>query len=378
MNYNWDRICYIVPTMGVGGSERQLLQLMRGLAPDFELLVICTRTDGALAGDARRLGDLRVLNTRSGWDPRMLPRIERVLRAYRPAVVHSLMFGFDYAANLAARRAGTPVVVSSRRQLAHWKKGRHIWLQRRANKHVDAVVANSRAVAEFAIEQEKADPSLFRVVYNGIDSERFRSEGDRELVRRRFRIPFHTKVVGMVANFGAEKDHALFVDIASELIRRRPDVHFLLVGTGPLRGEIERNLKERGIAEQVTMMRTVAELPDLYRLMSVFLLCSHSEGFPNVVLEAMAAGRPVVASAVGGIPEVVEEGVTGRLIASRIPADFAAAIESYLDNPAEAEAAGARAARAVEERFSVERMVAGYRALYAELLAGARARKTAG
>jgi glycosyltransferase involved in cell wall biosynthesis len=182
----------------------------------------------------------------------------------------------------------------------------------------------------------------------------------------------------MVANFGVEKDHALFVEIAADLVRRRPDVHFVLVGTGPLRDETERALKQRGIADQVTMMRTVAELPDLYRLMSVFLLCSRSEGFPNVVLEAMAAGKPVVAASVGGIPEVIEDGVTGRLIATRAPEDFATAIDAYLENPAEAEATGQRAARSVEERFSVQRMGEKYRALYAELLASARQRRNAG
>lgn len=375
---SWDRICYVVPSLGVGGSERQLLLLMKELAHDYELLVVCTRTDGALAGDARRLGDVKVLSTWSGWDPRIRPRLERVLRAYRPAIVHSLMFGFDYPVNVAARRAGVPVVISSRRQLAHWKKPRHIRLQQRANRLVDAIVANSRAVADFSIRQEGADPSLVRVVHNGVDAERFRSETDRESVRRRFEIPYHTKVVGMVANFGYEKDHALFVDIAADVVRRRPDVHFILVGTGPLRDATERALSQRGIGDQVTILRTVAELPDLYRLMSVFLLCSRSEGFPNVVLEAMAAGKPVVASAVGGIPELIDDGVTGRLIRSRNPEEFAAAIDAYLENPDAAEAAGQRAASVVADRFSVQRMSGAYREIYAELLTAARSRRSAG
>lgn len=378
MSWNWDRICYIVPSLGIGGSERQLLQLMKQLAMDYELLVVCTRSGGALAGDARRLGELKVLNTWSGWDPRVRLRIENVLRAYRPAIVHSLMFGFDYPVNVAARRAEIPVVISSRRQLAHWKKPRHIRLQQRANRLVDAIVANSRAVADFAIRQEQADPALVRVVPNGVDFNQFRSDIDPEAVRRRFEIPFHTRVVGMVANFGHEKDHALFVEIAAELIRRRPDVHFVLVGSGRLRDAIERALARRTLHHHVTILRTVAELPALYRLMSVFLLTSRSEGFPNVVLEAMAAGKPVVAPAVGGIPELIDDGANGRLIPTRNPADFADAVEAYLNDPDAAEAVGRRAMEAVADRYSLERMGQAYRALYEELLAAARARRSAG
>lgn len=378
MSFNWDRICYVVPSMGVGGSERQLLRLMRGLSLDHELLVIGTRTDGALAGDARRLGDMRVLHARGGWDPRIRFGLERYFHAYRPAIVHSLMFGFDYPANVAARRAGIPVVISSRRQLAHWKKPRHIRLQKRANKLVDCIIANSRAVADFAIEQEDADPSLFRVIYNGVDVERFRSRGDHNLVRRRYNIPFHTHVVGMVANFSDEKDHALFVRIAEETLRRRPDVHFVLVGTGPLRAEIAKALLDRKLEDQVTMIRTVSELPDLYELMTVFLLCSKSEGFPNVILEAMVTGTPVVAAAVGGIPEIVEDKVTGRLVGTRDPADFADAIEYLIGHPAEAKAMGRHAANMVEQEFSVDQMVDSYKTLYRELLQAARKRGRAG
>lgn len=378
MTYSWDRICYVVPSLGVGGSERQLVQLMRGLERHFEVMVVCTRSDGALAGDARRIGVVRVLNTRSGWDPRVRPRVQRELMAYKPAIVHSLMFGFDYPINVAARNAGVPVVLSSRRQLAHWKKPRHLRLQRRANRLVDGIVANSKAVVDFAAEQEHVDPGMFHVVYNGIDPDRFQSDTDPSVLRRRYGVPFHTEVVGMVANFSDEKDHALFVRIAERVLKLRANVHFVLVGTGPLREAVARDLELAGIADQVTMMRTVSELPDLYGLMSIFLLCSKSEGFPNVVLEAMAAGNPIVASAVGGIPEVIDDGVNGRLVATRDPDDFSNAILWYLDHPDEAEAIGAQAEHTVRERFSVERMVETYRRLYKNLLEHTRRGSRAG
>lgn len=364
------RVCYVIPSLDVGGTERQLLYLLRGLAQDHELTVLCTRQAGTLAGDARRLGVfVHAVRAWSDWDFTLERRIARYFRGHRPDIVHSFLFGFDLPINRAARDTGVPVIISTRRELATWKKPRHIRLQKKANRLVGCIVANSRAVQEFAIEQEKAPRSLFRVIPNGIDADAFASEVDRHHIRSRLDIPFHTHVIGIVANFSPVKDHALFIEIAKEIMRRRADVHFLMAGSGPLQEHYERVLESQNLADRFTRTVTLQELPDLYRLMSVSVLCSINEGFPNAIMESMAAGTPVVAAAVGGIPELIEDGVTGRLVASRDPRDFADAIQWVLDHPEESRAMAERAAQSVRAKFSVETMIAAYRSLYAELLA---------
>lgn len=366
------RVCYVIPTLDMGGTERQLLYLVQGLARDCELTVICTKHTGTLAGDVRRAG-ARVLDlgVRSGWDPSAWWKLRRLFGVHRPDVVHSFLFGFDLYANLAARQTGVPVVISSRRQLAAWKKRRHLFIQRRANQLVDCIVANSRAVAGFAIEQERADPSLFRVVPNGIAPDLFVCRSEPHMLRLRYNIPFHRRVIGIVANFSPVKDHDLFVRMAEELLRRRADVHFLMVGIGPRAKSVERHLRGRGLSDCFTRVASIAEIADLYALMDVSVLCSKAEGFPNAVIESMAASRPVVAAAVGGIPEIIADGDTGRLVASRDPRAFADAVEWVLDHPEEGRAMAERGASFVRSQFSVERMVEGYRALYAECLAQA-------
>lgn len=368
MNQRVKRICYVIPSLGGGGTERQLLQLMKGLAHDHDLVVVCTRNAGVLAGEAHRLGVLRVLNTRGGWDFRIGRRVAKAFREYRPDVVHSFMFGFDKAVNVAARNNGVPVVISSRRQLATWKAPRHIRTQMKANTLVDCIVANSQAAAGFAIEQEQAGPELFRVIPNGVDADALSSKGDLKSIRQRYRIPFHTHVIGIVANFSPVKDHDLFLDIAAELVRRRADVHFLMLGHGPLRERIGRRIDLLGLAERVTGLPALTEINDLYKLMAVSVLCSKVEGFPNAVIESMAAGTPIVAAAVGGIPEQIEDGVTGKLVDSRDPLQFADAIEWFLDHPEESRAICDRARYYVRSQLPVEKMVEAYRQLYAELL----------
>jgi glycosyltransferase involved in cell wall biosynthesis len=363
------RVCYVIPSLQTGGTERQLLALMKGLISDHELTVVCTRAAGALVGDARRLGVyVHELNGGGGWDFTMRRRVRRVFRSHRPDVVHSFMFGFDLAANRAARETGVPVVISSRRQLATWKKPRHIRIQRKANQLVDCIVANSKAVAEFAAAQEGGERDFYRVIPNGIDADAFVSPADLHQIRLRFKIPFHTHVVGIVANFSPVKDHFLFLDTAEELMRRRADVHFLLVGSGPLRDEVMARIRKQAWDDRFTRVAAFEEVPDLYKVMSVSVLCSRVEGFPNAVIESMAAGRPVVAAAVGGIPEIVENGVTGRLVQNRTPVDFADAIEQVLDHPEESAAMAARASEYVRNTLTLDRMVAAYRNLYLEML----------
>jgi glycosyltransferase involved in cell wall biosynthesis len=369
------RICFVIPSLSVGGTERQLIHLMRGLVHDNEVTVICTRKDGALAADARRLGAyVRVLDTVSGWDPRLKTRIRRVFRNHRPDIVHTFLSGFDHPVNRAARETGVPVVISSRRELATWMKPRHVRLQRRGNRAVDCVVANSGAVAKFALQQERGEEGDYRVIPNGIDVDTFVSNADPRHVRLRYRIPFHTHVVGIVANFSPVKDHPLFLEVARELLRRRADCHFFMAGTGPLRQKILRRVRTLGLSEQFTCAAPLEEVQDLYRLMAVSVLCSKMEGFPNVVMEAMASGTPTVAPAVGGIPELIEDGATGRLVDARDPPAFADAIEWVLDHPEESRAMGERASEFVRAHLSLDRMVSAYRTLYAEFLANASRR----
>lgn len=369
------RVAYVIPTLSVGGTETQLLYLVRGLVKDHDVTVICTRFDGALSGDVRRLGGfVKVLDVRSGWDFRMRSRVAMWLRAHRVDILHTFMFGFDLFPNLAAHDAGVPVVISSRRQLATWRKRRHLWIQRKANAYVDCIVANSQAAAEFSIEQEQADPALFRVIPNGIAADAFVSNIDPHQTRERHRIPYNTHVVGIVANFSPVKDHELFVAMAGELLERRPDVFFLMLGRGKRARAIESLIQRRGLADNFRRISTISEIADLYSVMSVSVLCSQVEGFPNVLIESMAAGVPVVAPNVGGINELVRHGETGLLAPSRTPTDLADAVCRILDNPAEAQHMSTAASAYVRAELSVDKMIDQYRRLYAELLTQKRGR----
>lgn len=363
------RLAYVIPSMRVGGTEGQLLHLMRGLIIDFDIFLYCTRSGGALVGEISRITPrVRVLNAWSGWDFRVEKWLYHAFQAHPPHIVHTFLFGFDLFAHRAARRAGIPVIVSSRRELADWQKPRHRFMQRRANRYTDAIVANSHAVADFASAQEGADPALFHVIPNGIDADAYAAPAPREQLRARFRLPQDRFIVGMVANFSPVKDHDLFLRMAETLLQRRKDIHFVLVGTGPLVDTIVERVRRHGWVDHFSRFSSVGELADLYGLMDVHVLCSKMEGFPNAILEAMAAGIPVVASSVGGLHEILRHGETGFLVTSRRPEDFADAVTHLLDNPSLRRNVGAAGAQWVRDQLPVQAMIGRYRTLYQDLL----------
>jgi glycosyltransferase involved in cell wall biosynthesis len=355
--------------MRVGGSEIQLLHLMKGLIGEFELTLICTRSEGALIGDARRAGAyVRVLDARSGWDFRMQGRLQHIFQAHTPHIMHSYLSGFDLFANRAARNAGIPIILSSRRELATWQQGRHRFMQRLANKYTDCIVANSHAVAEYAAGQEGEPMSRFRIIPNGVEPERFVATVPRDQITSRFRLPPHSLNIGMVANFSPVKDHRLFLDMASLILKERQDVHFLLVGTGALADSVADLIRRRKQERYFTRVGTVGEVSDLLHVMDVTVLTSRMEGFPNAVIEAMSACKPCVAGRVGGIPELIDDGVTGCLVEPRSAEAFARRVLELLADPARRVRLGQAAGAWVRGHLPMAQMINGHRLLYHELL----------
>jgi len=366
------RVCFVIPTLEKGGTERQLMYLARGLAQDHEVTVYCTRREGHWGKILREAGVfvqvVQSFRLPGGYCPFQAARFSHLFRKHRPDILQTFLFGFDLPVNRAARNTGVPVVISSRRELAAWQKSRHLAQQVRANELVDCVVANSRAVADFAIAQEGLPPERVRVIYNGVDVAAFSTPKEGEDVRQRLKIPPTVQVVGMVANLSPVKDHELFLHAAAHLAQQKPNVHFLLVGEGPLRGTILRQARRLRLKKRLTLASAAEVSASWYAAMDLVVLCSKNEGFPNALLEAMAAGRPVVAAAVGGIPELVEDGVTGHLIRSRSPEDFATAMREILESPEKADRMGTLAAERARTTFSLEKMISAYRELYNELL----------
>jgi glycosyltransferase involved in cell wall biosynthesis len=380
------KILYVIGTLDIGGAEQQLVQLVSRLDRRRFRPVVCSLASGgpyadtlAAAGVPVRIVGFRGLN-RGIWTLRYLPRIlaelrglVTLIRAERPAIVHGFLFWAYVIGTFAARRAAVPIVVASRRSLGCFKaaKPHYLWLERLANRRTNLLVANSEAVKQDVMVREGVPSARIRVVYNGIDAERYERRA-RPQMRAELEIPAGAPVVGVVANLIHYKGHRFLLQAFQRVHAWRPGTVLLLAGDGPCRPELERLAEELGIVEMVRFLGTRRDIPELLAATDVVVLPSLEEGFPNAVLEAMAAGKPVVASAVGGIPEAVVHEATGLLVPPGDPTALAEAILAVVGDPARAEQMGRAGQARAKDRFGMERMVTETEAIYEELLGAAR------
>jgi len=232
-------------------------------------------------------------------------------------------------------------------------------------------VSNSQAAIDF-LTAHGYDRREFWLIHNGIDIASFymRFEAEKEEIKREYDLPLDKLIITCIANLQLQKGHKYLIRALRELKNKALDFLTLLVGDGPLRGELEKLVRGLGLEEQVHFLgsRDREEIPKILAITDIFVLPSLWEGLPTAVIEAMAAGCPVVATAVGGTPEVVMDRETGFLINSRDPEALAQKIALLLKDSQLRQKMGEAGMRRIEEHFTLEKMVQNYEALYKNLM----------
>ncbi|MCH7664250.1 MAG: GT4 family glycosyltransferase PelF [Chloroflexi bacterium] len=211
-------------------------------------------------------------------------------------------------------------------------------------------------------------PQKVMTIYNGIDIAAYGKAVDRTAWLRMLSVPLDSLVVGMVGRLVPVKDHKTFFQAARLVLDALPTVRFLVVGDGPLESELKNDVQELGISNEVSFLGYRDDIPELMSLFDLAVISSLHESFSLVLAEANACGKAVVATRVGGIPELVEDGVTGILVPPKEPELLARAIVDLLQDSSRRQAMGLAGRARVEERFTIEKMVRSYESLYESLL----------
>jgi len=363
------RVGLVIGQLTYGGAESQLYELARGLvgrATDTEsgrddacnVVVYCLSSkDEPYGGRLRQAGvAVRTLEARGSFDVGRVLALARALREDRIDVVHAFLFLASAYAYLATRlTAGIALVTSARNCKPEPHPLRRL-VMRRAFAASRLVICNSSEMQRYAEVNYGAPSARTRVVYNGVDTGRF----------ARPRVEHRGLHIGTVGRIEKQKNLDVFLAAAEGFLRVHPGTRFSVVGDGSLRGHYTEEVRRRGLGANVELPGTTAEVPALLAGLDQFWLTSDYEGTPNVVLEAMAAGVPVVATRVGGTGEVIEDGRSGSLVEA---GDAQAVVRAALDLAADrsrADSIGARAREAVRSRFSLAAMVDATREVYAE------------
>jgi glycosyltransferase involved in cell wall biosynthesis len=357
------RVFLMINTFETGGSERQFTVLVQNLTPpQFQTHLGCVSRRGPLAHNFPDAAQFALGGSLYGWQSlRTRLNLSRHLRHHQVQVAHS----FDFYTNLtlipAAKLARVPVVIGSHRQLGDLMTPAQFRAQAVVFRWCDAVVCNSQAAADRLIATGLS-PNKIAIIGNALPAAAF-SAAPAALPKR----PGVARV-GMVARMNHRyKNHSGFLRIAAQIHQRMPDVEFLLVGDGPLRQELEREAATLGLGASAIFLGDRQDMPAILASLDVAILTSDSESLSNVILEAMAAGLPVVAYGVGGNSELLSH-QRGAVIPAGDETTFADVVEKLLADSGLRQQLGRNALQFAQENFSLDRVRQRYVELYVALL----------
>ena len=363
-------ILHFITELSTGGAQSALFRLLSQLdRTRFAPSVICLYNgDGAVAKQIRELGiTVTDLGMTSKARLDAFGRFYRLLRQERPLILHSWMFHANIPGRVVGRLARVPIIISSERTM-----GQEGQVRRRLNRLTaplaDHVICVSERVAKFATHEIGIPAQKLVVVPNGIDLTDYSNLPSQAEARAAFNFPAEGIIVGAIGRPRPVKGYNFLLDAWVQVAQGYPNAHLLFVGDGPDQPLLQEQARRLGLREQVTFLGDQLNIPHLLPALDLLALPSLHEGMPNVALEAMAASLPVVATAVGGTPEVVVDGKTGILVPSRDPIALAEALSALINDPIKAKSMGQAGRQRIETHFSLTNTVQQTEALYETLL----------
>lgn len=377
-------VVLVIDDLEYGGAQRQVLELANNMDRDRFDVHVCTLSDYVPLGKQLRDSEhrLHTIVKKNRVDITVVPRLAHLLKSLNADIVHSYLFSADIASRLAGRLASTKVVIGSERGAHYLVKKRCVLAYRLTRACVDLIIANSRTGAQFNRRTFGHASSDYYVVYNGVDTERFRPR-DKVSVRKELGIPVETRIVGVVAALKPEKNHSMIFRAFRIVLESFPDSQLLVVGdqlygnvdlrgklhdTGEYRARMLTLMNGLGIHHRCVLLGNRKNIERIYPACDVTVLPSFHEGMPNVLLESMACGVPVVATDVSDNQYMVREGETGFLVQVGDVEEMATRMKKLLGDETMRRNMGQKARQWVQDMFSLEQLARNTEAVYVEAL----------
>lgn len=361
-------VCQVLHSLCVGGAEILAARLARRLRERFQFVFACLDERGTLGEELQHEGfPVHVLGRRAGRDWRCSYRLARLLRREKVDILHAHQytpFFYSLTARLLCRRSSI-IFTEHGRHHPDYPRRKRMLMNRLLLQRRDRVVAVGQAVHQALLDNEGMRADQVSVIYNGIDlPPSGRGSLDRDAVRQEMRVGKEDLVILQVARLDYLKDHATAIRTLGHVIKQRPDARLVLVGEGPELPKIQQLVHQSHLDEHVRLLGLRKDVARLLHAADLFLLTSISEGIPLTLIEAMAAGVPVVATRVGGVPEVVEDGGTGLLAPSGDDEKLAQHLVRLAEDRMGRLRMGECARRRARETFAETRMQTSYARLY--------------
>jgi glycosyltransferase involved in cell wall biosynthesis len=359
-------VLYVIWSLGLGGAEQVVIRLAKGLDKNrFRVHVACLDDEGRFAEDLKNEGiAVFALNKARGLDVSVVPKLVRIIRDNNIDVVHTHLWGANVWGRIAARSAGVPVVVTEH-NVDVWKTPFHFLLDRWLFRRTSCFIAVSETVRGFYAQKLGVAKEKLRVVYNGVEGHLAESskEGPAEDLKATFGLKAGERVIALVGRLVPQKGIAFFLEALSGLAFRGK---VLIVGDGPLKEGLKALVARLNLKDVVVFAGFRRDIPEILGVTDILVLPSSREGLPMILLEAMAMGVVVLATRVGGTPELVQDEVNGFLVEYGDVEGLRKKLGDVLSRPSLA-AIREQAKRMVEEKFTLKAMVEEHENIYAAL-----------
>ena len=359
-------VLHLIDSLPREGAEVLLYDLIQRSDRDrFEFLVCALTRGGGVADMLAGIGvPVFVLGRRTFWDLAAFIRLLKLIRHHRVDIVHSHLFSSHLWGVLAARLTGVHRIFRTEHNLSGWKNRLRRVIDHLLCRCTDRIIAVSQPVRESLISVSRVNPEKVLVIENGLNLERLRFNISRVDKLRELGLPPSARLVGTAAALTPKKGHRYLLAAARRILPRYPDLHLLLMGEGELLEELRETIRAEGMEGRVRLLGSRSDALEIISLLNVFVLSSIREGLSIALLEAMALGRAVVITAVGGGVEVVENGVTGLLVPPADPEALAGALERVLTDPDLEAKLGGAAEKKIRSRYDIRLMVDNYAKQY--------------
>jgi len=360
------KVLQLVEGFNFGGAETKLLELVKHMDKErFETTVISLGLGNEIEELFKQL-DCRVMTfqRKRQFDFKLLRRVTNFIREEKIDIVMTTLFYADVLGALAGRKGGAKGVFSWETiSSPKWLVPHRFWSYRYAIRKADRVISVSNATAEWLVQKRKVSPDKVIIIPYGVNLQKFNPQ-KKSVSRADIGVAETDLVIGQVSRLNEQKGHTYLIDAAPAIVKAAPNVKFVLVGDGPLRGQIEEKIKAKKLQDHFILLGFRQDVPELLPLFDVFALPSLYEGLPNVVLEAMACGLPVVATPVDGTKEAVVDKDTGFLVpVADIEALAQRLLEILLNSSLKSEL-GEAGRKRVEANFSLQGQVKKFEDLY--------------
>ena len=363
-------VIHLVEELTIGGLEKILTSIVLNLdKKKYNVSVWCLREGGFFANKLAKEGiDFKILHISTSRNPLSIYKLYKLLKSRKFDIIHTHAYSAGTIGRMSAFLAGVPVIISHNHSVYDYYNRRYHFVEWFLSLITDRVVCVSDIANRFANETQRINARKLITIHNGIDSEYTVLEKRTSGLRKELGIPVDHSVICTIAHLEEHKGVKYLLESASLLLQSRNDVSFLVVGEGRLKEKLKILCADLKIEENVVFAGERGDIPEILSLTDIFVLPSLREGLPLTILEAMACGKPVIATNVGGIPEVVKDGVSGILISPKDPEALHSAINELLGDREKLKKMGHNGKRVYSESFDSKTMIGKIEDLYDSLM----------